>query len=209
MPDSELPIVDPPTPARKQGLQRVLSIVAITSCCGFFACGGCCFLTMILFRAQTDDTTAGANAVASQIIDWTPPSSFSGKSSATMDNVLFRFDSAKFAHQQGRGVLVLGQFHWKLASNVEPQSPLQDFTQKLAPELKKIELDQRESRTLSIRGRPAEFQIGRGEDLASTTRWCQVIGRFQGKEDHVILILQCEDGFLTDEEIDDFVKSIK
>ena len=208
MPQFELPI-ETPQPSRKQGFQRLLSIFAIVFCSVFFACAGCCFLFLILFRPQVVDTPEGAEAAASLITEWKLPESFEGKSGLTMDNMAIRIDIARFVHREGRGTLVIGQLHSKLMPYVQQQAQLQDFMEKIAPELKKIDVNKSETRTLVIRGVPSQFQIGLGEDLASTTKYRQITGHFRGKMDDSVLILQCEEGFFTDQEINDFLNSIK
>ena len=126
-----------------------------------------------------------------------------------MDNLIMRIDIARFIHREGRGILVVGQMHLKMLPYSQQQSQLKEFVEKIAPELKMIDLSEQSTRTLDIRGVPSQFEIGLGEDRASTTKYRQVTGKFRGKLDDAVLILQCEDGFLTDQEIEDFLNSIK
>ena len=208
MPKSELPIETPP-PTRHRGFERLISISAIVFCGLFFVCAGCCFLTFFLFRPQVVDTTEGAEAAASMITDWKIPETFEGKSGVTMDNMLMRIDIARFVHREGRGILIVGQLHSKLMPYIQQQAQLQDFIEKIAPELKMIDLNDHTTRTLVIRGVPSQFETGLGEDRASTTKYRQVTGHFRGKLDNAVLILQCEEGFISEQEIDDFLNSIK
>ena len=209
MPEPELPPSQQSVPARKRGFQRVLSIIAIIVCCSFFACAGFCFLGLLIFGPKNVDTPAGANEVASHILDWTLPNSFAGKTGSTVDNSLFRLDVARFAHQEGRGDLVVGQLHNKWMPYPGQYSQLQDIMEKLVPNLKKLDLTEQVTKNRIIRGVPATFQVGRGEDRASTTRYRQVIGHFRGKLNDAVLILEVEAEFMTDEEIETFLDSIK
>lgn len=210
MPVPELPIFKSPSPARQRGMQRLLSIAAIVSCCGFFACAGCCGLGMFVFGPKTYDTPEGAVLVAEQITNLTIPESFVGKSAHTLDNFFFRLDIATFVHRRGRGNLVLGQLHHKWIPGAETQTQLQEFVEKLTPNLKKLDLIASENvtRTSTINSAPAKFEIGRGEDRATTTRYRRVLGRFKGKLDQTIMIVECEEEFLSDQEIDDLINSI-
>jgi hypothetical protein len=208
MPKFELPI-ETLQPTRNRGLKRVLSISAIVFCGLFFVCSGCCFFSFFLFRPQVVDTTEGAMAAASMVTEWKLPESFEGKSGLTMDNMMIRIDIAKFVHREGRGILIVGQMHLKMFPFSQQQSQLRDFMEKTAPELKMIDLSEHTTRTLEIRGVPTQFEIGVGEDRASTTLYRQVTGNFRGKLDEAVLILQCEEGFITEQEIDDFLNSIK
>jgi hypothetical protein len=45
--------------------------------------------------------------------------------------------------------------------------------------------------------------------MSSTTRFRRVVGEFKGKLDSTVLILECEQEFLTVEELDAFLKSIR
>lgn len=209
MPEPDLPSTPAPVPARKRGFQRFLSIVAVIVFCGFFACAGLCFVGILMFGPKVVDTPAGAEEVASHILDWTLPKDFVGKTGSTVDNALFRLDVARFVHQEGRGVLVVGQLHNKWMAYPRQYTQLQDIVEKLVPGLRKLELTQQESRTLLIRGVPATFQVGQGEDLASTTRCRQVLGQFRGKLNDAVLILEVEEDFMTDEEVQNFLDSIK
>lgn len=208
MADSPLPNSRPEPRPRRSRLQRIISVTAIVFGCGFFSCAGCCLLGMVLLGPRNFETAEGAQQVAEQITTWTLPPNFVGKSGATMDNSLLRFDVARFAQKQGRGNLIVGQFHNKLMPTADLQSQLQDVMEKLAPDLKKIDLAESVTRNRMIDGRPAKFQIGHGEDRATTTRYKQVIGYFRGKLNNAILILECEDDFLTDQEVEDFIDSI-
>lgn len=193
---------------RRRGV-RLMSILSIGSSCLLFGCAGCCFLATLLIRSQVVDTPGGADEAAARITDWTLPTGFIGKSGATIDNAVFRFDIARFANQQGRGHLVLAQFQWKWMQLPDLQERAKDLIDKNAPELKKINVEEQETRIMTIRNLPAEFQIGRGEDRASTTKYRQVLGQFRGKRDNAFLILQYEDELLTDEDTNEFLKTIR
>ena len=210
MPAPQLPIFQPPSPARQRGAQRLVSMAAIVFCCIFFGCAGCCVLGMLVFGPKNFDTPEGAVQVSEQITNMTVPESFVGKSANTLDNFFFRLDIARFVHKRGRGNLVLGQLHYKWMPGTEMQNQLQEFVEKLTPELKKLDLKpgESETRTVTINSAPAKFEIGSGEDRATTTRYRRVLGRFKGKLDHTIVILECEEDFLSDQEINDFINSI-
>ncbi|WP_397568708.1 hypothetical protein [Schlesneria sp. T3-172] len=209
MPASETPPIYIPAPPRKRGLQRVLSIIAIVVCCSFFACAGCCFLGLLFFGPNVVDTPAGAEEAASQIVDWTLPDQFVGKTGSTIDNALLRMDVAKFVHQEGRGVMVVGQLYFKLMPYQGQYEQLQDVLEKMIPELRKLDLTEQTTRTVVIRNSNATFYIERGEDRASTTRYRRVTGHFRGKRDRAVVILEVEEAFMTDEELEKFIDSIK
>ena len=208
MPESDFPNVDAALPVRKRGFRRLLSVVTIVFGGGFLACTGCCILGIVLLGPKNVDTPEGAENVAVQITNWTVPKSFSGKSGITLDNFFLRLEIARFTHKQGRGVLILGQLHSKWAPGADLQPQLQEFVEKLAPDLKKIDAKDSETRSRTVNLSPAKFEISRGEDRATTTLIRKVVGRFKGKIDQALVILECEDEFITDQEIDEFINSI-
>ncbi len=208
MPDSDpLQSGVPPIPQTRRPIRR-FSTFTIALTCIFVAFGGCCFVTSLLFRVEVVNTAAGVNEGAARITDWTLPPHFAGKSSLTIDNFLMKFDLVKFGHEQGRGLIVVGQLKWKTIQLSDQRAQIQDFIEQFAPEMKKINIASSESQTLTVRGLPAKFQFGTGEDRASTTQYLEVTGIFRGKADDAILILQCEEGVLSSTEINDFLKSI-
>jgi hypothetical protein len=208
MPATDFPNADRALSDRKRRFQRLVSVVAIVFGSGFFACAGCCVLGVFLFGPKNVDTPAGAERVAEQITNLTVPKSFSGKSGITLDNFVFRLEIARFNQSQGRGVLIIGQMYNKWAPGADLHPQLQEFMERLAPDLRKIDAKESETRTRTINVSPAKFEIARGEDRATTTRYRRVIGRFKGKIGNALVILECEDEFLTEQEIDDFVNSI-
>jgi hypothetical protein len=195
--------------ARRRISARLLSIITVTSSCFLFAGAGCCLLTALLHKENVVDTPAGADEVAARIVEWTLPANFSGKSGRTIDQTVFLFEFGRFAHRQGRGQLIVAQLNWKYWAPPNQRRGIEDLVDENARDLKKINLEEEQSRTMTINNLSAKFQIGRGEDRASTTKYRQVIGRFRGKKADAIIILQFEDGLLTEREVDDFIKSIR
>ena len=194
-------------------INRRLRAVIIITGCGLFTCAGCCFLTSILLNVRGFEGIEGATEVANRITDWTLPGEFVGVSGMTIDNALFRIDLAKFSQKEGRGELVVCQGHFHLmygsSSAQQMEQMRENMIEKYVPELRKIDLADRENQTESIRGLPANFELSHGEDRASTTKLRQAKGHFRGKVDDVLLILQCEDGFITDEVVKEFLNSIR
>lgn len=207
MPDSGDPISNAANVRQIRRL-RLPKVIAIASSLTLFACAGCCFLSTIVLRPQVINTPEGATEIAARINDWTLPAGFTGKMGIVQDFGVLIFEVAKFQHEQGRGTLVIGQFQSRLLQISGQRDQLQELTQRTAPELRKIKFDDLQKRTLTIHNLPATFEIGRGEDLASKSRYQQITGFYRGKVGDVILTFQCEEGILSDQEIDDFLKSI-
>lgn len=191
--------------SRRRGPIRWISIVSSASSCVLFCCAGSCFIANLIFSPTKIDSPEGATEVRERITDWNLPPGFTGQSALYADNAVLRFDFAKFAHHKGRGNLLIAQLTSKMPLF---RVSLKELIEQNTPELKKINSDQHQTRTLTIRNLPGEFQIDQGEDRASTTKYGQITGKFRGKVDDALIILQYEEGQLTDKEIDDFLKSI-
>ncbi len=209
MPASEPPLLPVPKSAAQRRLPNRLYILVMIWCCGIFAFQGCCFLSRLLLGPKLINTPAGAEEVAVQITDWTPPANFVGKAGSTMDNWVFRFDVAQFVQKEERGSLIIGQMHYKWFSGIPLHAQIQEQLENLTPNFKKLDVSHSEVRTLTINRAPATFRIEEGEDMSSTTRFRRVVGEFKGKLDSTVLILECEQEFLTVEELDAFLKSIR
>lgn len=182
--------------------------LAATSTLALLASFCCCMLTPWFLGFQRQEGRAGANDAVARITDWTLPESFVGQQGIIIDNMLMQTDFAVFKHKQGRGYLAVAQMHSKLGPNAERHEFAQRLFEMFVPDLRKIDVRQQETLKLTIRQKTAEFEIAQGEDRASTTRYRHVTGTFQGKRDEVVLILQCEEEFMTAEEISRFLNSI-
>ncbi len=201
----------PPSPGldQRRRLLRLSRVIAIVASSVLFACAGCSFLTSFLTRSEISPGPEGAAQIAANITDWTLPPGFSGKYGSTNDVRFWRIEIANFQNQKGRGFLVIGQLRSNVWLSPDSLALARVMIDRETPELRKINLRETETRILTVRGLPATFEIGHGEDRASITKYCQVVGHFRGKADDAVLILQCEEGVLSNEEIDAFLKSIK
>ncbi len=183
---------------RRRRRFRLFYLIAIGTSCVLVTCAGCCILAALFLQAERFEGPTGANDVASRITDWQLPPGFSGVYGATADNVLLKFDIAKFDHEQGRGTLVIAQIKWKLGNNSQSRDMTEDLIKRFVPELRKIDETHCETRAATIRNASATFKICQGEDLASTTKLEQIKGHFPGKTADVVLMLQIEDGLASD-----------
>lgn len=168
----------------------------------------CCGLLPWITGFQKLEGPAAANEAAALITDWTLPERFAGQQGLLMDNFLIQSEIAVFRDKQGRGNLAIAQLHRKWGPLAEKSEFAEQLFEMIIPELKKIDDSQKETLKPTIREKPAEFEISQGEDRASTTRYRQVTGTFQGKRDKVLLILQIEEDFMTDADITAFIESI-
>lgn len=195
-----------PTSGRKRF--RLSYISAAATGCSFLVCTGCCFLASFFLKAERLEGPKGADQVASRMIDWQLLPEFTGDFGATADYSVLCFNIARFNHKESRGILVIAQTEWRSWQHPQGREMTQDLIERFVPDLRKLDEQDCETRKMTIRGLPATFKICRGEDLASTTKLHQVKGQFRGKSDDVLLVLQFEDGFVSDQELDAFLQSI-
>ena len=188
---------------------RRLTVASITSSILLLICAGFCLLTTKLYGPKTDLSEAGATNVAARITEFQLPDGFKGKMGMVFEFPLLKLDIAKFVHDNGRGTLIMAQMSSPTFPMSSTPNPIKQTIDNMSPELKTLKVDQRRRKSMTIRNLPAEFQIQTGEDVASTTRMLEVTGTFRGKVDDAFLVLQCEEGILSDQDIDQFLNSIK
>jgi hypothetical protein len=111
-----------------------------------------------------------------------------------------------FSIDGNKGSLVVGQFS---GADEQLQSKLQQLLAGRArfPESLRIETSRELSKT--VNGRAASFTISEGEGEESHTSYRRILGKFRGEQGNAILILNAHRDALTDEQISDFVDSIK
>lgn len=124
------------------------------------------------------------------------------------DHSLFWLQIARFDHRDKRGLLLIGELHIRPMPNPHELAQLQQLMEDSSPELRLINPMQVESRTLTIRGADAKFEIVNGEDRASTTKMRQVTGTFKGREGTVLLLLQSEADQLPDAAIEELLTAL-
>lgn len=198
---------------RTRRLIRFSNWILGTAACLLFALAGCCLIAPFLLGAQRFDGDSGAKKVAGEILSWQLPSSFVGVIGVSIDNSFFRFDVARFVHDKGRGSIVVAKSTWRAVQPPDDQEvrkkSVRDMVEWVVkPDMHRIDTVERKSRTLVVGGLEGEFEILRGEDRASTTKFRQVVGYFHSESANGYLLFEVEDEYMTDQEIEDFLNSI-
>lgn len=200
-----------PEPPRQRTLQsRLTSILAITSS-GMLLC--CCIpmvaLNMI-FGVAVENEPEKVHAIALKIVPIAIPSGFEGIEARTADNSLFRVKIAKFKHVEGRGKLVMGQLHTRLLP-IEDEyefKNLQMLLNQISPGMRNLDVKERREEEILIGGKKVIIEIVDGVDIGSTTRIRQVSGAWSTAEFVSQILLQVEEGFYTNDDIDAMVRSL-
>lgn len=197
--------------ARRRVLQtRLLMIFAVVSTGFLLFCCVPVVALQFLFGPDVTEKPEGVSAIAQKIAPLTIPPKFSGIHGRTADNMLLMAHLARFDHEEGRGRLVIGEFHMR-SPNIGPEFDanfLQRLIDEVNPGMRTIETKQSREKVVTIHGQNAKFEIAEGEDVASTTRLKQVTGTFKGPSGEAQLVLQAEFEFVTDEAIDALIDSL-
>ena len=175
---------------------------------GILTCGAGWIVIALLFSPSQTKVPAEIEAIALRMAPLRVPPQFQPAWGLEADHSLAWIQIARFDQNAGRGRLLIGELHVRLVPNPQDLDQLRVLLENSSPDLRSVAPKQTQERKLTIRGREAKFEIIDGEDRASTTKLRQVTGSFPGHEATAILILQAEAGYLSDEAIDDLLKSL-
>jgi hypothetical protein len=200
-----------PQQLSRKRLIRIWTAISIVMSISLFSCAGFCLLTTALIgpKISGGDDPEKVVQVAAEMTDLKLPRDFEGKARLVFETPIISMRLARFDQKEGRGLLLLGEVHNKVFVYQDEKKQLEQLIEKESSELKALNVTEQRIEKKVIRNLPAKFTIDTGDDLASTTKLTQVKGYFRGKSDEVILVLQCENGILSDQEIDEFLDSIK
>ena len=192
----------------RRRLRRIPFFFTISFSFLFFLVLGCCYFGRFVIGLQEFSDANSVNQVAAEITDWKLPKGFEPDRATEIRNSAAKMFLAKYRQSQGRGWIVVAQISVPGAKTEDFRVWLDTMLRTAAPELKKI--DSRTTRTFetTIREQKVTFEVVAGEDLSSTTKYRKVQSEFPGKLENALLILQCEQEYITDEEIDQFLSSI-
>ncbi len=211
-----MPDADPPAEPsfflhlrrRRSRLPRWLTVLGTLAAGGVLTCGAGWLVLALLFSPTETTVPAEVEAIARRVAPLRVPPQFQPAWGREADNSLAWFQMARFEQSAGRGLLLIGELHVRPLSNPEEVDQLRNLIELASPRRRLIAPKQTRERTLTIRGRECKFEIVDGEDRASTTRLRQVTGSFPGHVATALLILQAEADYLSDEAIEDVLKSL-
>ncbi len=154
-----------------------------------------CFAGCVVFSffCRTERLTAPADVYKSalEITDFTLPNGYEGELAEVIDTPLFLVRKTLFRHTTGKGVLLLAEMKLKFAANDDEAASR--GLQQIAAEMRRIVARENALKTLTIRGKTADFTLIHGEDALSTTKYHEIRGEFPGKSGRALLWLQAED----------------
>ena len=207
--DSTADFINPPEQRRRRlRLPRWLIVLGAIATGGLLTCGAGWVVIALLFSPSQTKVPAEIEAIAQRVAPLRVPPQFRPAWGWEADHSVAWIQIARFDQSAGRGLLLIGELHVRPVTNPQEVDQLRNLLENSSPELRLISPKQTQERKLTIRGREAKFEIIDGEDRASTTRLRQVTGSFPGHEATALLILQAEAGYLSDEAIDDLLKSL-
>jgi len=180
---------------------------AITVGC-VLTCGVGWVVVALLFSPSQTKVPAEIETIARRVAPLRVPPQVHPPWGWEADHSLAGIQIARFDHNAARGLLLIGELHVRPVSNPQEVAQLRNLLENSSPDMRSIAPKQTRDRKLTIRGRESKFEIVDGEDRASTTKLRQVTGSFPGHEATAILVLQAEAGYLSDEAIEDLLKSL-
>ena len=202
-----------PVPVRRlwrRGLRlpRWLLVLGAITAGGLLTCSVGWVVIVLLFSPSQTEVPAEVEAIARRVAPLRVPPLFQPAWGWEADHSMAWLQIARFNQSAGRGLLLIGELHVRPVTNPQEVDQLRNLLENSSPERRLIAPKQTRERTLTIRGSESKFEIIDGEDRASTTRLRQVTGSFPGHESTAILILQAEADYLSDDAIEDLLKSL-
>jgi hypothetical protein len=188
---------------RRRALQSRLLMIFAIGCTVMLTC--CCVPMVVLqiaFGPTEFKKPADVDAVAKQIAPIAVPPGFTGALASTADNAAWRVIAQIRTHMSKP--FLDAEDNGKLEEQM-----LQTLMNDLYPGLKNLNVKTTRTKVVLLRGTDVTFTIDEGEDLTSTTRRHQVFGKTITPDGALQLVLQVEDGFITDEAIDAMLDSME
>jgi hypothetical protein len=212
------PFNDQPAPPRKTGCGCFPSFgvgcaVMLLLCCG--GIGGIGWWVVTTLEAGFSEDPVVVAKVASEIAGVTPPEGFKPVASLKVEiPLLGYFRMAAFDEEDvPLSTLILMQLPAVMSG--DPDRALSEAEKQMQRQGRKKNEDNfrvMESKTedLNVRGKPAAFTFAKGHYVSKPkeTYW-RVMGVFQGQDGMGMLVLTVPVDDWTDEELKDFVRSIK
>ncbi|MEI8380673.1 MAG: hypothetical protein WCJ09_11120 [Planctomycetota bacterium] len=164
----------------------------------------------MIFGVTVENEPEKVHAIALKIVPIAIPSGFEGIEARTADNSLFRVNLAKFKHAEGRGKLVMGQLHTRLVPIDDEYEfrNLQMLLNQISPGMRNLDVKERREVEILVDGKKVTIEVVDGVDIGSTTRIRQVSGAWSTADFVVQILLQVEESFYTNEDIDAMVRSL-
>lgn len=189
-------------------LVRFLMSVGIVSLgVVFFGCISCA-LIQNLFGPKKTKVAGEIDQITASILPITVPAGYEPSVGVAADNSLMLLELCRYQQKQGRGLLLIGQFNLRQGPWPGDEASLRRFLEAEESSLRLITPQKKSVRSFVVREKRATFEIVEGEDRASTTKLRQVTGTFPGREGVGMLILQAEQGFLSDADIETLLQAL-
>lgn len=211
------PVPYPDAPPPKQGMStagKVLLILGtIGGICALVCCGGAAFFAWKFKDAMTSDPAKIRERVEA-MVDIKIPEALSPDRSINVGIMQFTNYAAR---QEGTyGVLLFGEIDRTLVqrddmARQQLEVQMEQHMQQLAPGARagKGVPSKHEVKTVTINGKPTEFEIAEYAGTGTRPTMVKVSGYFWGKKGYVGLNLECTRSLLTNDQIKEMLDSIK
>jgi len=175
---------------------------------GLTCCGACGYF-VYLFIPKMSQSPAEVAQVTHEIVDITIPDDFQPVQSQKVDNFMAASRRCFYRHKEGRGVLVISEVMMKIGDPTSQQQFEQQMSQQPSPvDVKTLDPEKSETRPFSVHAQTVNFTFAEGNDVSSSTRYHEVIGRFTGKTGAATLTVQVEDSVWDEDVVVTMLKSM-
>ncbi len=202
-------------PGMSTGVKVLIGLLVGGGILGLLCCGG-----MIYLGKQAADgfkvveTPAEVDALTKEIIQIDIPEQFTGKMGMKLNFIVFSMEMAVYEGVTSDSQLMIIQTTQPGAAS--PEEQMEEIKRQMEQQGQSGEFDQQElqdaeteTKSLTVRGQPVDFQFttGMGEDGETTIH--QISGAFPSGEGLVILMIQMPDEDYNEEEIVKMIESIQ
>ncbi len=205
---------EPVKPGMSSGAKVLLGLgigcgVLVLLCCGGFGIS-IYFFGRSIQQAMSEDP-AKVRTVAADIVTVDVPEDLEPKTSLNwtvpvIDKTVWM---AIFADATEQAALVLFQLEDDLENSDMLQAQFKNSMQQSGSKWKEIQLEESETYTTEIEGKPAEFNVGKGNEKQSGREVWQAKGVFQGKGGAALLFMQLNAEDFTKDDVMNVLKSLK
>ena len=195
-----------PSPRRRSRLRLALLVAG-----GIFAaiCFGGCLILSLFLQAERSVEPAEVLKAAQQICgEIALPDGYEGELAETIEAPIFLVRKTQFRHTSGKGVLSLVEMQIRWVEGEQNDEAVRKGLDQLVTEMRRLVVSEESTRTISIRGEPAEFHVSAGRDALSTTQLHEVRGEFRGAAGTAQLWLQAEDSIWDQPAVDRMLDSL-
>lgn len=198
----------PPKSGMSGGTKLLLILGGIGGLLALVCCGGIGFVVFKYRNAMSTDP-ATVRATTSEIATIAIPDGFTPVMSMNLPWPPMKMATYQDSSQQGMIVLMEMDASMGGADPEQMRIQMQQQLRQQGQPQADVQVQQSETRQLTVRGQPTEFVFSKGTNTQTNTEFWQVTGTFQSQGGTALLIVMVPADQMTEEEIVEFIESIQ